>query len=444
MNREGKKPAGLVLLLVLGILACSMAVRQRGSTALPAAATLGQTQQASALMEQTVQPAAAVDAQGRITGEAAALLTDGQRELLLNFMHRYYQSMATLTPQICHDLFEQTWQADVHMMVWIASAEIRAAAKADLTLLSYDFTLDCLQVETNQDGLVSVRVSETTAMRFAVSPDVQSELLGITHRFVLSGSEQQGWKIRSHIPWDSAYYPFFQAMHPQRRENHELAEQQETELPNWLLRGQLYLTVQDYLAPELQEMLCFQLENAARNMASRDSTADGGTRQLSADHPYDRQAALCYALQWAGERNPDWSAYDIYGGNCMNYVSQCLYAGGIPMDRSGASWYWYSDTRRTSSWSGVNPFLIYAGQNTGYGLVCDTEADYYSGEIGDIILMGVDNYRHAVIISKVLTDPWGNVMDYLICSNTGNYRDFPAGAYYYTNQKLLHIVGFND
>ena len=57
----------------------------------------------------------------------------------------------------------------------------------------------------------------------------------------------------------------------------------------------------------------------------------------SADHPYDRQAALDYARQYTAARNPAWDDYAGMGGNCQNYVSQCLYAGGIPMDTTGAA-----------------------------------------------------------------------------------------------------------
>ena len=72
--------------------------------------------------------------------------------------------------------------------------------------------------------------------------------------------------------------------------------------------------------------------------------------------------------------------------------------------------------------------------NTGSGLVGDAAAPYYTGEPGDVIAMGNDHFRHIVMISEVLTDESGNTVDYLICSNTGDLCDFPAGAYFYTYQ----------
>ena len=52
-------------------------------------------------------------------------------------------------------------------------------------------------------------------------------------------------------------------------------------------------------------------------------------------------------------------------------------------------------------------------------------------------------FRHIVMISEVLTDESGNTADYLICSNTGDLCDFPAGAYFYTDQQLIKIHGWN-
>ena len=71
--------------------------------------------------------------------------------------------------------------------------------------------------------------------------------------------------------------------------------------------------------------------------------------------------------------------------------------------------------------------MSYVQANTGSGLVGDAAAPYYTGEPGDVIAMGNDHFRHIVMISEVLTDESGNTVDYLICSNTGDLCDFPAG-----------------
>ena len=76
--------------------------------------------------------------------------------------------------------------------------------------------------------------------------------------------------------------------------------------------------------------------------ARRDLPREGLSVTAAADHPYDRDAARAYMLTWVGKRNPAFMAYDDYGGNCMNFGSQVLAAGGIPMDTNGGyetGWY---------------------------------------------------------------------------------------------------------
>jgi len=161
--------------------------------------------------------------------------------------------------------------------------------------------------------------------------------------------------------------------------------------------------------------------------------------------PYDRQAALSYMTTYCAYRNPGWYAYDDYGGNCVNFASQVLLAGGIPMDYQGdAQWYWGSTGYLDLSFINVESFLEYARKNVGYGLVADIEATFTTGEVGDLLIFGTNSDRHAALISGVVTDDEGRFVDYLVCCNTTNYRNFPANAYYYTHQRLVKIYGWNN
>ena len=44
---------------------------------------------------------------------------------------------------------------------------------------------------------------------------------------------------------------------------------------------------------------------------------------------YNAQKAVNYAKRWALDRNPDYYDYSGMGGDCANFVSQCLIAGGF-------------------------------------------------------------------------------------------------------------------
>ena len=59
--------------------------------------------------------------------------------------------------------------------------------------------------------------------------------------------------------------------------------------------------------------------------------------------------------------------------------------------------------------------------------------------------MGVEeNTHHSTVITRLLTDEAGNTVDYLICSNTANLKDFPAAAYPYPYRTLIKIYGWNE
>ena len=382
-----------------------------------------------------------VQGSGTVTGGDA--LAEGQETILLEFMDVYYQSLARLEVQDCSGLFAEdeeheefraqvdgtSWtavtdngtQAAMHQAVWQTMIGIREASGLDLRLLSYDYRLECLNIYEQEDGCVQVEVMEYADMRFANTPDTDSSVTGVWHSFVMKEADG-AWYLTHHAAYDSAYFGFL------RWENSSTGRRTEA------------------ASAEEPAALSRQRIQAAEEQIALRGRQDAVQEELpETEHAYDREAAAAYAREWAGERNPRWQAYDGAGGNCMNYVSQCLFASGIPMDQSGnAQWYWYSDGNRAPAWTGVDSFRVYAQDNSGYGLSALVGAAYNTGETGDVILMSTnENYHHAVIISQAVQNDEGETVDYLICSNTGNYRDFPASAYVYAEQELVRIAGWN-
>ena len=73
------------------------------------------------------------------------------------------------------------------------------------------------------------------------------------------------------------------------------------------------------------------------------------------------------------------------------------------------------------------------------------DAPYDTGEPGDLIHIGVDSdWRHTVVITQPVSDGSGQVVDYLVDSNTAHLQDYPASLYGYTDQILVHILGWNQ
>ena len=86
-------------------------------------------------------------------------------------------------------------------------------------------------------------------------------------------------------------------------------------------------------------------------------------------HPYDREAAVAYAHEWAYRRNPKYLDFENIGGDCTNFASQCLYAGsGVQNYTPVYGWYYISPSRRSASWTGVQYFYNFLTGNQGIGL----------------------------------------------------------------------------
>ena len=118
-----------------------------------------------------------------------------------------------------------------------------------------------------------------------------------------------------------------------------------------------------------------------------------------------------------------------------------------------AQWKWYDDEMsyyeeengRSGSWAGTEYFYEYCNSNTGFGLVAKTDMNIYSAQPGDVIQYVVDGWaQHSVVVSKVIYDDNGNVVEIFINSNTTDRKNYPLTAYGYTDIRLIHIVGYNN
>lgn len=347
----------------------------------------------------------------RISGAAAQGMTVGQELLLLDFMDCYYQSVADLRVIDPAVLFADSEETLYHKNIWHGLCVIRKLSPIDLTMTSYSYYLRCVSITPSEEteGDVDMVLRENNVVYFKGLNGLPSEQFGIKHTFTLRG-EGDDWSIVKHWSDDNPYYSA----------DYDRTTHQDKKFP----------AITDYIE------------------VRRDLPREGLSVTAAADHPYDRDAARAYMLTWVGKRNPAFMAYDDYGGNCMNFGSQVLAAGGIPMDTNGGyetGWYWYSASQTTLPWVNVGSFRDYVAAPRVSGLVAVADAPYFSGETGDIITMGVDEpANHTTVILDAITDENGNVVDYLLCSNTADLRNFPASAYYYTNRQLIKIIGWND
>lgn len=69
---------------------------------------------------------------------------------------------------------------------------------------------------------------------------------------------------------------------------------------------------------------------------------------------YERKLAIEYAKKWSYLRNPKYYNFDLLGGDCTNFVSQCLYAGTNSMNYTkNFGWYYINANNKSPSLTGV-------------------------------------------------------------------------------------------
>ena len=114
-------------------------------------------------------------------------------------------------------------------------------------------------------------------------------------------------------------------------------------------------------------------------------------------------AEIEYAVKWAYSRNPRYYNFDGLGGDCTNFVSQCIYAGGAVMNYTkDTGWYYSSPKNRAAAWTGVEYFYKFMTNNKGIGPF-GTNIPIREVKIGDVIQLGNHNYfYHTLLVVNIM------------------------------------------
>jgi hypothetical protein len=131
------------------------------------------------------------------------------------------------------------------------------------------------------------------------------------------------------------------------------------------------------LAPKVVEEQLTLIVNERMSGSNKFSTdklfSDSFGTMLNTNRNYNRTACVTYIDRWWNRRNSAWGNFNELGGDCTNWVSQIINAGGVPEDKSGSyQWYWdnmnaprssppYS---RSASWAGVDELWNYIQGNS--------------------------------------------------------------------------------
>lgn len=157
-------------------------------------------------------------------------------------------------------------------------------------------------------------------------------------------------------------------------------------------------------------------------------------------HAYDRNSAVNYAHLWAYGRNPAYYNYEKIGGDCTNFVSQCIFAGSKIMNYSENGWFYISGNNKSPSWSGVSFLRNFLVANTGGIGPFAQEVNIKDMLPGDIIQLSFEGqtYQHSLFVVSAGTVPdAGNI---LIATHTADTDNKPLNTYTYSRIRYLHIV----
>jgi hypothetical protein len=162
---------------------------------------------------------------------------------------------------------------------------------------------------------------------------------------------------------------------------------------------------------------------------------------------YDRNRALEYAKRWALSRNPLFYDFTGGGGNCTNFVSQCLLSGSLTMNPTDTfGWYYSSLEDRSPSWTGVREFYEFmlgigdfSPKNDRIGPFC-SEVEKENVELGDVVQLA--NSRGQFYHSLIVTG-FGRSGEILISAQSNDALDRPLSTYNYAAARFLHIEGIN-
>lgn len=156
---------------------------------------------------------------------------------------------------------------------------------------------------------------------------------------------------------------------------------------------------------------------------------------------YDRRAAVRYALNWAFARNPRFYDFEDIGGDCTNYISQCLYAGCGVMNYSQENgWYYINSNDRAPAWTGVNFLREFLLTNRGTG-VYGEQVPLSELRRADIIQLinREGRYYHTVFVSAIF-EP-ATPENIFVCAHSVNARNRRLSTYNYADAAGFHIIG---
>ena len=156
---------------------------------------------------------------------------------------------------------------------------------------------------------------------------------------------------------------------------------------------------------------------------------------------YKRNLTIRYAQKWAYDRNSKYYNFDDLGGDCTNFISQCVYAGSKEMNYSkNNGWYYSSLNNRSASWSGVNEFYNFLVSNKLNGPRGEI-VEQKNLNLGDIIQLSFNGneFAHTLIIVDI--EIIETLEKIYTASHTFDSYKRKVSSYNFKKIRFIHING---
>lgn len=151
---------------------------------------------------------------------------------------------------------------------------------------------------------------------------------------------------------------------------------------------------------------------------------------------YERQQAIEYAKMWAYGRNPKYYNFDPVGGDCTNFISQCIYAGSGIMNYNKYGWYYRNGNDKSPAWSGVEYLYEFLTQNKGVGPYGE-KVSILDAKKGDVVQLSFDGniFAHSLLIIEK------DINKILIATHTNDEYGRNISTYNFKKIRYIHIKG---
>lgn len=376
--------------------------------------------------------------------------------MLEKYLKKRYEALRNLKSENYDEFFYRDVSSlnscKVNELVLDTLVKYRSDFPLETFLRYYDFKLNIKKIE-KIEKIYKLIIREEFKYRYnSLSVDTE----GVINHYIILIKIKGDFKILSHDSRD----PFIRKIQKTYKyilnKPYNIKEVQEVLLYKWKMERDFIInTLGNFNSITLNNQFIIKHKKKIRELENFNYDKDINNSIFMHKYMralyfinYNRDNAVNYARKWALGRNPVYLDFEELGGDCTNFVSQCVHAGGIPMDIAkpyiwkyyGSVWNEFSNRiGRSSSWTAVMYFRDYARNNrTGVGLRAEVGAELNTLLPGDVIQ--IEDVHSTIIVENVYSD--GNLVDFLIACHTSDrlnerlFLEWPDSLYSKTGIKI--------